>query len=258
MENHVNYCKSLRGHGQLAFSLVELLIALFIFSILSTFAFKFINFSTKISKSLTIESTRLSMVNKIFSFLENDLRAAREITFLNEGKSILIKKNNFDDYLPVNEDCIKYEFDGRNLLKRYSLLCKSSESYGKLSQSVLIPNIVDLTFSSSYSEKDHMVDLDVSLASSSFGKVTRLFYVDLSEHSPFILSESFGLSTSSEFPDGALSSMPPQMEQLELQTEQLIPPLQLPPFNQTPIPAPELPIPEPLIPEPIPIMMPLV
>lgn len=246
---------------QRAFSLFELLIALFVFSVLSIFAFRSINLSSNVSVSLALESVRLSEINKVFSLLESDLRAAREVSFLDEGNqsghSILIEKNSFDVFSFVQSSCIKYDFSGGYSLSRRSFLCVSSEEGVESGKVTLISDITDIMFSSISGEKDLVLGLKVALAGSDFGEVTRLFYVDLAERPPFILSEPFVLS-------GALESAGSQMEQLEVPAPDPAPDpaLQLPPLNepvQAPEPSvPEPSVPEPSVPEPIPVMVPLV
>ncbi len=173
---------------QQGLTLIELLLALFVFSILSFMAFKAVAFSSKTSSYLVEEYNRIFMLDKLFVLLGSDLQAAKSVVLHNQeeknGQFILIEKLGYDNKAAVNFgsslrlNCVSYNFNEKSKVSRNLASCGDNLSGKGSDGSIslrLSSSISDLTVESIVDGKNNILGLRVGLVDSQLGEFFRLF-----------------------------------------------------------------------------------
>lgn len=189
------YLKGQSLPKQLAFTLVELIIALFIFSILSALSFKAITFYSNTSENLTAESNNLTELSKLFTFLEKDVRTAQDVFIPDQpaqsSGAVVIELKNLYKHSFTRPICIKYSFDGNSSVSRNLFSCELLVEFEESKGISFSMNISSFAFNPIVTEKGAIEGLKVTLVDSDFGKITRSFYRPSPETPGLVLPESF-------------------------------------------------------------------
>lgn len=105
------------------FSLTELLIALFVFALISGFAYRSVNMLTTVTETVSVEESELSNLQRAFLLIERDIRSAFKIEYPasfpdgEEGLSLAMI-SSVDEGAGASKKSIRYVLRNKDLYRQ--------------------------------------------------------------------------------------------------------------------------------------------